>query len=244
MSGNRSGWLTWPVVLAMAIGAGALGGCQNNRLHEERQQLYSQNTELQSELNKTRAALEAAENDRNTTAAELERLRAELAAAEARAAAAQGQQYPEGGLVVHQTRTAAATGSKQPFSDLGPGVEVVRGQGRITVRLPGDVLFAPGKADLNTSAKSTLAKIAKTLNGAERGHPIRVEGYTDTDPIRHSKWKSNQELSEARAGAVAKYLEQQGVAGARVTTVGYGATKPRETKAKSRRVEIVILTSK
>src|ERR1051326_5930406 len=89
----RSGWLSF---LVLALGVAFLGGCKTNRLQEERNALYSQNTELQSELNRTRAALEAAENDRNTSAAELERLKARVAELEAQANATPAPSYIEG----------------------------------------------------------------------------------------------------------------------------------------------------
>ena len=69
-----------------------------------------------------------------------------------------------------------------------------------------------------------------------------MDGHTDSTPIRVSNWKSNQELSEARAAAVKDYLISKGVPASRITTKGWGDTKPRSTDlAKNRRVEIVLL---
>ncbi len=114
--------------------------------------------------------------------------------------------------------------------------------GTTTVTLPGDVFFDPGKAEVKTSAKPTLDKVASALKKEYGGKTVRVEGYTDTDPIKHSKWKDNQELSEARASAVRDYLVSKGVAATRVTVEGLGETKPKGTKAASRRVEVVVVT--
>ena len=76
------------------------------------------------------------------------------------------------------------------------------------------------------------------------GKQIRVEGHTDADPIRVSKWKSNQELSEARANAVRQYLAQKGVDANSLSIRGFGADKPKSQtdKALNRRVEIVVIT--
>lgn len=120
-------------------------------------------------------------------------------------------------------------------------IDVIQGNGMVTVRIPGDVLFSSGKADLKNASKTTLKKIAKVLERDYAGQPIRVEGYTDTDPIKKSKWASNMELSVARASAVQSYLQQQGVPAGQMQVVGFGDAKPRATKAKSRRVEIVVM---
>ena len=40
---------------------------------------------------------------------------------------------------------------------------------------------------------------------------LQIQGHTDADPIKYSKWKSNQDLSVARANAVKAYLVQKGI---------------------------------
>jgi outer membrane protein OmpA-like peptidoglycan-associated protein len=74
---------------------------------------------------------------------------------------------------------------------------------------------------------------------------IQIEGHTDD--IGSEKY--NQKLSERRATTVKKYLVKEGgIDAARLTTVGYGETKPvasnktKEGRAKNRRVEILILS--
>jgi len=224
-------------LLVLAMAAALLGGCKTSQVQEERKALYGQNVELQNELNRTRAALEAAENDRNASAAELERLKARIAELERQL----NEKPPY--ITGPSTPVAGNTGrGGSGFDNVGGGVEVIKGKDRVTLRIPGDVLFASGSVNLNAGAKTTLGKIAKALNGVHKGDSIIVEGYTDSDPIKKSKWKSNQHLSEARAESVANYLESQGVAARRVTTKGFGAAKAQATKAKSRRVEIVVLT--
>jgi len=74
------------------------------------------------------------------------------------------------------------------------------------------------------------------------GKKLIVEGHTDKTPIRVSKWSSNQELSEARADSVKQYLVAHGITASRITTRGFGETRPRGTDlARNRRVEIVVL---
>lgn len=123
-----------------------------------------------------------------------------------------------------------------------PGVDVSRtAAGNISVQVPGDVLFASGKVELRNDAKQTLNQVIGVLQSQYSGATVRVAGYTDTDPIKRSGWKDNLELSLQRAATVHRYLQQQGIDPQRMYAAGYGEWRPRETKAKSRRVEIVVV---
>jgi chemotaxis protein MotB len=77
---------------------------------------------------------------------------------------------------------------------------------------------------------------------------IGIEGHTDNEPIRYSGWKSNWELSTARALSVLHYLiDKKGISPLRVSAIGYGEYRPvasnvdKEGRRLNRRVEIVIL---
>ncbi|MEM7624903.1 MAG: OmpA family protein [Planctomycetota bacterium] len=127
------------------------------------------------------------------------------------------------------------------FEDVGGGVTTTVGSNSITVNVPGDLLFASGKVELTNASKSTLAQIASIIQQEYSGRRVRVEGYTDTDPIKKSGWKDNLELSLQRAASVHRYLEDQGVAAELMYAAGFGQHKAKETKKLSRRVEIVVL---
>lgn len=93
------------------------------------------------------------------------------------------------------------------------------------------------------AALDDMAKIIK-LNNA----PILIEGHTDSDPINTKKFKSNYELSVARAEAVKTYLIQiQGIEASRIKVTGHGETKPlvpndtNENKYRNRRAEIMVI---
>jgi len=134
----------------------------------------------------------------------------------------------------------------QPKPDLGNLETTVDARaGTTTVTLPGDVFFDPGQITIKDTAKKSLDKVAAALKKEYAGKQVRIEGYTDSDPIVHSKWKSNQELSEKRAGAVRDYLVSKGVPAKRVSIVGMGDAKPRSktNKSQNRRVEVVVLTA-
>jgi len=136
-----------------------------------------------------------------------------------------------------QTQATPATndwGSTDSSASRGSSQDVV-------ISLAGDLLFESGQVVLKQSAKAKLDQVARDLNSQYAGHRIRVVGHTDSDPIRKSKWKSNDELSFARAQAVADYLATRSVSRGRLAVVGKGASEPKATKASSRRVEVIVL---
>jgi flagellar motor protein MotB len=110
-----------------------------------------------------------------------------------------------------------------------------------------DVLFSSGKASLKGSGKKALSKVARDLKGSYSARPVRIYGFTDSDPIRKSKWKDNLELSANRSMAVTRYLISKGIDNERIETIAMGAThfltsnKTGSGKAKNRRVEIFVI---
>lgn len=117
----------------------------------------------------------------------------------------------------------------------------------LIITMANDILFDSGKAKLKTNAKPVLDKIVAVLNDTVPNRDVGVEGHTDSVPIKHSGWKSNWELSSARATNVLHYLIERGVEPQRLSAIGYGEFKPIDTndtkagRAKNRRVEIIIL---
>ena len=80
---------------------------------------------------------------------------------------------------------------------------------------------------------------------------IAVEGHTDNEPIRYSGWKSNWELSSARALSVLHFMvDDCGIEARRLSANAYSEYRPvsdnatPEGKQQNRRVEIVILPAK
>jgi len=112
----------------------------------------------------------------------------------------------------------------------------------LAINLEEPVLFSPGSADITSSAEAVLYEVAKVL--APLQNPVSVEGYTDATPTGTDL--SNWGLSASRAVSVVEYLQQAGVAGERLSALGFGQYQPRfdETNAarseRNRRVSIVI----
>lgn len=127
-------------------------------------------------------------------------------------------------------------------------IEVVETQCEQRLRIGSDVLFDFDRAETRADAAPTLHTAAQYLKTVQRR--VRVEGHTDSKGAD----AYNQTLSEKRADSVRGYLVQQGVDEARLSSVGFGETRPvapnahadgsddPEGRQKNRRVEIVLDT--
>lgn len=118
----------------------------------------------------------------------------------------------------------------------------------LVITFVADVLFDSGKAVLRQETHDTLRKVARVLNENVPDLKVGIEGHTDNQPIAVSGWKSNWELSVARALSVLHYLQDEaGVSAERLSAVGYGEHRPVADNASSsgrqlnRRVEVVIM---
>ena len=102
------------------------------------------------------------------------------------------------------------------------------------------VEFGFGSAVLTGSARRDLDIVASSLNDPRiRSAPVTLEGHTDIS----GSAGYNLRLSRRRAAAVVDYLARRGVAGSRLTAVGFGEERPLSeydpTDGRQRRVEIV-----
>lgn len=114
-----------------------------------------------------------------------------------------------------------------------------------------EIFFDSGRDVIKEKAKPTLQKVVDVLNRDVADSKVAVEGHTDNEPIQKSGWKSNWELSSARALAVLHYFISDGnVDPKRLSAVGYGEYHPvasndtPEGRQQNRRVEVVILPAK
>jgi outer membrane protein OmpA-like peptidoglycan-associated protein len=204
-----------------------------------------------------RAAADAAEAKRKADAAAAEAKRAaDEAAAEAQRkadeAAAEAKRKSDAEIAAQEAARKQAEAQQeaaekekqelrerllQQFNRVLPTTDTDRG---LVVNI-GDVLFATGKADLNTDAKIALAK----LSGIVLNYPslrLAVGGYTDSTGTADF----NMKLSQARADSVLDYLVAQGLDSGSLTAQGYGVNDPVadnssvQGRQKNRRVEIVV----
>lgn len=127
----------------------------------------------------------------------------------------------------------------------GGGLSVGEKGEFIVVEINNQLLFAPGQADLKPQFQPISADIATALD-AEPG-PIRIVGHTDNvKPKKSSMFKSNFDLSVARAKAVQAMMAKQLKDPSRLSTDGKGEDEPiadngtADGRAKNRRVDVMI----
>ncbi len=140
---------------------------------------------------------------------------------------------------------------RPPGSDYIEGIRVTPVEGGVRIDVPGDFLFAAGKATLKSQARQKLANIARGISSKYPGHLIRVDGHTDSDLPRKSRarFPTNWHLSSARALAVLQCLaEEGGIDEDNLALVAWAANRPlventsAANKRKNRRVEIYALS--
>ena len=125
-------------------------------------------------------------------------------------------------------------------------LEVEWSEAEITVRLKEKSTFNSGEAKLKSGSFVVIDRIAKSLNNIEGN--IIVAGHSDNVPISTYEYRSNWELSAARAANVVHHLTlNRKIDSNRVQMRAHAETKPLvpndslENKARNRRVEIVIV---
>jgi chemotaxis protein MotB len=125
------------------------------------------------------------------------------------------------------------------------------------VRVVGDrfvfessVLFDSNRADVSAAGRQSLDDLAVAVNELAREIPpdlpwiLRVDGHTDKHQITGGPFKSNWELSAARAIAVVQYLISKGVPAERLAAAGFGEFQPidagqdDDALARNRRIEL------
>ncbi len=118
-----------------------------------------------------------------------------------------------------------------------------------------EILFQSGKKDINENGKHELDKFIRIYKEMAPKIPedldlvILIQGHTDNDPVSaSSRFKSNWELSSARAMEVLRYMIKEGIPPTHVGAVALGEFQPvttettPEAKRLNRRIEIKITT--
>lgn len=130
------------------------------------------------------------------------------------------------------------------------GVEGIVGavldEGKITLRLPGDILYKSGQVELTPQGRHAV-KILRDFIVKSVDQHVNIKGYTDDiPPSKNSRFKDNWEISSLRAVNVLRYLMSLGIEQKRLTATGLADLEPlfpnnsAENRAKNRRVEIVL----
>ena len=148
--------------------------------------------------------------------------------------------------MIEETRRDAVDLANALSTQIKKGEVEIETRGRdITVRIKEKGSFASGSATLRAGFEEVLHDVRDVLS--EKSGNILVQGHTDNIAISTSRFRSNWELSTARAVSVAHELLTGSVLNPqRLTVSGYGDTRSlvannsKDNRALNRRVEIVI----
>ncbi len=120
-------------------------------------------------------------------------------------------------------------------------------RGLVVTLLTDEVIFAPQSATLQSAGQAAIKALLPSLQ--EAGSQLIIEGHTNTANVRPTMFPSEWELSSARAGAVARFLNGEGIPINRMFVAGYGETSPLVPETNpdhlrlNRRVAIVLASS-
>jgi chemotaxis protein MotB len=135
----------------------------------------------------------------------------------------------------------------------GPAITFEEGEEGFFIRLPADITFKPGSAEItNEDSLLFLKRIALIIKEyLPKNIEIQIKGYTDNvPPPKTSPYSDNWELSAARALSVLKILIKDRVSPKQLSAAAYGEYHPiasndtPEGRAKNRRVEIWFFAKK
>ncbi len=124
-------------------------------------------------------------------------------------------------------------------------VEVLQDASTITVRIKGKGMFKSASDSLTANFKKPLTRVASALKDIKG--PIIIAGHSDSSPIRTARFKTNMQLSLARAEAVLKYIRKDVENPKRLRAEGRSDKEPiatnktAEGRATNRRIEIVLV---
>ncbi|MCA8912316.1 MAG: OmpA family protein [Planctomycetes bacterium] len=193
--------------------------------------LSAENTRLEGEVNKARV-------DRETLTTTIKELRTQL------------ENSPKIGEDEIVNRIKEIWGEGLGGNDKW---EYVQSGGAVGVRMDDSgVLFKSGSWDLTDNTKSKLTELAGIIAKKVKTDAtlfVRVDGHTDSDPVKKLKTKGindNIHLSTMRAMAVRDFLVSKGVPQDRVFVAGFGefwpiaAGKSAKDKQRNRRVEVYL----
>ncbi len=198
------------------------------RLAKEREQLRQEQSTLTASLDQERQRLKAEE-------AEMARLEQERAAKEEE--------------IKRLTRTQEELSKSLQDEIVKGNITIQQVRDRLTINMVDRVLFDSGQAQVKPAGVKVLKQVADVLKKVT-DKQIRIEGHTDNVPIStklQDRFKTNWELSTARATTVVRYLiDQGGVDRQYLSAVGHAETRPiasndtEEGRTSNRRIEIVL----
>jgi len=217
-----------------------------NQISDLEQQAASGRASSQEEI----AKLQKQASDLEANAARIAKEREQLRQEQARLAAALDQERIAKEEEIKRLTKTQEELSKSLQDEISKGnITIQQVRDRLTINMVDRVLFDSGQAQVKPAGVQVLKQVADVLNKIT-DKQIRIEGHTDNVPIStklQGRYKTNWELSTARATTVVRFLiDQGGVDRQYLSAVGYADTHPlasndnEEGRSSNRRIEIVL----
>jgi chemotaxis protein MotB len=219
--------------------------------NDEKGKLFSDLTEEQKQTAEQKAAAIRLAAELAGVKDELARLNAALDAAAAKDKDQQAQIVDLGTKLNRALASKVEELARYRSEFFGKLREALAGQRDVQVVgdrfvFQSEVLFPSGSAELQPGGEKQLASVAQRLLEISAKIPknlgwvLQVDGHTDNKPINTTAFPSNWELSSARAIAVVKFLNKQGIANDHLVAAGYGEYQPLSSTdtARNRRIEL------
>jgi len=218
------------LLAGMLLFTPGLTSCVSQRLHQ--QAMEEKDAEIRT-LREERSALKIQNQQLKTN---YESMHGQLSDASA---------APEKELVVAPPPAPAPAAAHAKIPELDEaGISYGMRDGNMVITVPSSITFASGQATLSKEGQGALKKVAGLLKKEYGNSHYSIEGHTDDEPIKKSKFETNRELSYARAMAVLAYLVSDcGIKDDDCVVVAHGQYEPlvaKGDKAKNRRVEIIV----
>ena len=219
---------------------------QVSALEKDKLQLASGTTAAQGEIARLQKRAAELEGDAARIAKEREQLKQEQSQL---AATLEQERLAKEEEIARLTRTQEDL-SKSLQDEIAKGnITIQQVRDRLTINMVDRVLFDSGQAQVKPAGIKVLKQVADVLKTVT-DKQIRIEGHTDNVPISsklQDRFKTNWELSTARATTVVRYLIDQGTVDRQyLSAVGYADTHPiaandsEEGRSANRRIEIVL----
>jgi chemotaxis protein MotB len=206
---------------------------------------YERYRGLESELRVCSASESTQRAQLGIRSAELETLRRESVMHQAELANMAQWKSQNAILAKQSAAFRALTAKLQRMIDTGKLRVLVR-KGRMILKLPAEVLFSSGQAELSANGRNALTEVAAVLKEFP-DRAFMVAGHTDNEPVKDSGYRNNWQLSTARALTVTEFFIEKGVKPENLVAAGYGEFDPigsndsARGRQDNRRIELVLL---
>ncbi|HZS35587.1 MAG TPA: OmpA family protein [Polyangia bacterium] len=239
------------VAAALAVAGCGVAQQDFDKVRNDFDRCASELTRKDTDLASTGARLEEAKKARDKLQEDSDKLKAECAGCQEKlkASAKELDEVRRAHALAEQRREMylSLAFKLRPLADAHTLAVGLR-KGRMSVRIGEQALFEPDQAQLTPAGTAALRQVAAAL----REIPDRdflVGGHTDNQPIKSSAYRSNWELSTARAVTVVRFLQAEGVDPRRLGAAGYSEfdsiarNDTAEERGLNRRIEIVVMPS-